>query len=106
MATEIDDTLASARPAGRKMPTLVIADRHEIEGAGLEALLQAGAYNIIGRWSHEDELLRFVEVYRPDIILLTGGTDGGNISGVAALAEFIAAVYAEKQAESPAGAGG
>ena len=70
MATEIDDTLASARPAGRKMPTLVIADQHEIAGAGLEALLQAGAYNIIGRWSHEDELLRFVEAYRPDIILL------------------------------------
>lgn len=50
MATEIDDMLASARPAGRKMPTLVIADRHEIAGAGLERL------NIIGRWSHEDEL--------------------------------------------------
>lgn len=48
--TEIDDMLASARPAGRKMPTLVIADRHEIAGAGLERL------NIIGRWSHEDEL--------------------------------------------------
>ena len=70
MATEIDDTLASARPAGRKMPTLVIADQHEIAGAGIEALLQAGGYNVIARCSHEDELLRFVEAYRPDIILL------------------------------------
>jgi len=70
MATEIDDTLASARPAGRKMPTLVIADRHEITGAGIEALLQAGGYKVIARCSHEDELLRSVAAYRPDMIVL------------------------------------
>ena len=70
MVTEIDGTLELARPAGRKMPTLVIANQHEIAGAGIEALLQAGGHNVIARCSHEDELLRFVEAHRPDIILL------------------------------------
>jgi two-component system, NarL family, nitrate/nitrite response regulator NarL len=70
MATEIDDMLASARPAGRKMPTLVIADRNEITGAGIEAILQAGGHSVIARCSHEDELLRSVAAYRPDMIVL------------------------------------
>ena len=70
MATEIDGTLASPRPVGRKMPTLVIADRHEITGAGIEALLQAGGYRVIARCLHEDDLLRSVEAYRPDVIVL------------------------------------
>ena len=70
MATEIDDMLASARPAGRKMPTLVIADRNEITGAGIEAILQAGGYKVIARCLHEDDLLRAVEAYRPDVIVL------------------------------------
>ena len=52
------------------MPALVVADQQEIEGAGIEALLQAGGLNVITRCSHEDELLRFVEAHRPDIILL------------------------------------
>ena len=47
------------------MPTLVIADRHEIEGAGLEAILQAGGYKVIARCLHEDDLLRAAEAYRP-----------------------------------------
>ena len=70
MAAEIDATLELARPAGRKMPTLVVADQQEIAGAGIEAVLQAGDHNVIARCSHEDELLRFVEAHRPDIILL------------------------------------
>jgi two-component system nitrate/nitrite response regulator NarL len=70
MVTEIDGTLELARPAGRKMPTLVIADQQEIAGAGIEAILQAGGHNVIARCSHEDELLRFVEAYRPDMIIL------------------------------------
>ena len=40
------------------MPTLVIADRREITGAGIEALLQAGGYRVIARCLHEDDLLR------------------------------------------------
>jgi two-component system nitrate/nitrite response regulator NarL len=70
MAAEIDDTLELARCAGRKMPTLVIANRHDIAGAGIEILLQAGGHNVIARCLHEDELLRIVEAHRPDIILL------------------------------------
>src|SRR5262245_45406430 len=70
MPAAIDGTLASPRSAGRKMPTLIIANRHEIAGAGIEALLQAGGHNVVARCSHEDELLRLVEAYRPDIILL------------------------------------
>jgi hypothetical protein len=75
-------TLELARPAGRKMPTLAVAHRHElavahrhelavahrheIAGAGIEAILQAGGHSVIARCSHEDELLRFVEAHRPD----------------------------------------
>jgi two-component system nitrate/nitrite response regulator NarL len=70
MATEIDDTPAWPRPAGRKMPVLVIANRHEIAGAGIEALLQAGGHSIVARCSDEHDLLRCVKAYRPDIILL------------------------------------
>jgi two-component system nitrate/nitrite response regulator NarL len=62
--------LASPRPAGRKMPALVIANQHEIAGAGIEALLQAVGYGVTARCSHEHDLLRFAEAYRPDIILL------------------------------------
>ena len=50
---------------------MVIATRNDnAAGAGIEALLQAGGHNVIARCSHEDELLRFVEAHRPDIILL------------------------------------
>ena len=70
MATEIDVALASDRPVGWQMPTLVIADRREITGAGIEALLQAGGYRVIARCSHEDDLLRSLETYRPDMIVL------------------------------------
>ena len=37
------------------------------------------------------EKIERIRKLRPDMILITGGTDGGNISGVAALAEFVAA---------------
>lgn len=35
------------------------------------------------------ERLEAIKAMRPDMILLTGGTDGGNISDVAAIAEYI-----------------
>jgi DNA-binding NarL/FixJ family response regulator len=72
MPAAIDGTLASPTSAGRKMPTLIIANRHEIAGAGIEALLQAGGHNVVARCSHEDELLRFVDAHRPDMIVLAG----------------------------------
>jgi uncharacterized protein (TIGR01319 family) len=36
------------------------------------------------------ERLEAIKAMRPDMILLTGGTDGGNVSDVAAIAEYIA----------------
>jgi two-component system, NarL family, nitrate/nitrite response regulator NarL len=67
MGTEIDGTFD---PEGRKTSTLVIAARHEIVGAGIEALLQASGHSVVARCSREDDLLRSAEAYRPDIILL------------------------------------
>jgi DNA-binding NarL/FixJ family response regulator len=63
---EMDFTLASPKPA----EVLVIANRHEIVGAGIAALLQAGGYGVVVRGLHEDELLRSMEAHRPNIILL------------------------------------
>jgi DNA-binding NarL/FixJ family response regulator len=67
MATEIHGTFAAA---GRKISTLVIANRHEIAGAGIKALLQASGHNIVACCSREDDLLRSAKAYRPDIIIL------------------------------------
>jgi two-component system nitrate/nitrite response regulator NarL len=70
---ETAGTLASPGPAGRnKVLTLVIAHQHEIAGAGIEALLQTRGHSVIARCAHEDKLLRSVEVYRPDMIILAG----------------------------------
>jgi two-component system, NarL family, nitrate/nitrite response regulator NarL len=52
------------------MHTLVIANRHEIIGAGMEALLQAGGHRVVARCSRETDLLPVAEAYRPDIIML------------------------------------
>src|SRR5262245_51515002 len=71
MATEVAGMLASPEPAARdKMLTLLIARQHEIARAGVEALLQARGHRVIGRCVHEDDLLRFVEAYRSDKIIL------------------------------------
>jgi DNA-binding NarL/FixJ family response regulator len=52
------------------MATMVIATRHEIVGAGIEALLQAAGHIVVAHCSREDDLLRSLEAYRPDIIIL------------------------------------
>jgi two-component system nitrate/nitrite response regulator NarL len=52
------------------MHTLLIANRHEIIGAGMEALLQAGGHRVVARCSRETDLLPVAEAYRPDIIML------------------------------------
>ena len=67
LVMEMDSTLTSRRPAE---PVLVIANRHEIAGAGIAALLQANGYGVVVHCLHEDELLRSMEAHRPDIILL------------------------------------
>jgi DNA-binding NarL/FixJ family response regulator len=75
LVMEMDSTLTSRRPAE---PVLVIANRHEIVGAGIAALLQAGGYGGVVRCLHEDELLRSIEAHRPDIILLAENMVGQN----------------------------
>jgi two-component system nitrate/nitrite response regulator NarL len=74
MTTEIDRTFhltrSSAWPASGGMTTMVIATRHEIVGAGIEALLQAAGHIVVARCSREDHLLRSLEAYRPDILIL------------------------------------
>ena len=52
------------------MATLAIATRHEIAGAGIQALLQTAGHSVVAHCSREDDLLRSLEAYRPDIIIL------------------------------------
>ena len=54
------------------MATLAIATRHEIAGAGIQALLQTAGHSVVAHCSREDDLLRSLEAYRPDIIILGG----------------------------------
>jgi len=70
MAAEIEGAFASPRPAAREMSAVVVANRNEIAGAGIEALLRASGHSVIACCSHEDDLLHFVEAYRPDMIIL------------------------------------
>src|SRR5262249_14480649 len=76
MAADIDGTLKLARPAGCK---ILIADRNEIANAGIEVLLQAAGHRVIARCSHEDDLLRSVEAYRPDMIVLADNIVGQKV---------------------------
>src|SRR4030095_6672148 len=52
------------------MHAIVIANRHEIAGAGMESLLQAGGHRVVARCSREGDLLHVAEAYRPDIVML------------------------------------
>jgi two-component system, NarL family, nitrate/nitrite response regulator NarL len=67
MAAETNGTVG---PEGRKISTLLIANRHEIASAGIGALLQARGHSVVARCSREDDLLHSAETYRPDIIVL------------------------------------
>lgn len=57
-------------PTG-ELATLVIATHDDIAGAGIEALLQASGHKVVARCSYEDQLLRSLNTYHPDIVLLT-----------------------------------
>jgi two-component system, NarL family, nitrate/nitrite response regulator NarL len=70
MAAEIHGASASSRPGGCKISTLVIANRQEIAGAGIEALLHASGHSVVACCSREGDLLRSAEAYDPDIIIL------------------------------------
>ncbi|MEH2513373.1 two-component system nitrate/nitrite response regulator NarL [Nitrobacteraceae bacterium AZCC 1564] len=57
-------------PTG-ELATLVIATHDDIAGAGIEALLQASGHKVIARCPSQDELLRSLNTYHPNIVLLT-----------------------------------
>jgi two-component system nitrate/nitrite response regulator NarL len=67
---EGDGTCASHGPASGKMATLVIATRHDITAAGIEIIFHAAGYRVAARCSCEDDLVRSLDAYRPDIIVL------------------------------------
>jgi two-component system, NarL family, nitrate/nitrite response regulator NarL len=67
MGAVVDGTVG---PRGRKISTLVIANRHEIASAGIEALLHVAGHRVVARCSREDDLLRSLEAYRPNITIL------------------------------------
>ncbi len=49
---------------------LVVVTRHELIGAGIESLLQAGGHRVLARLTHGDDLLRCVASNRPHALLL------------------------------------
>jgi two-component system, NarL family, nitrate/nitrite response regulator NarL len=70
LVNEVSSHVCRPRAARSAMATLAIATRHEIAGAGIQALLQTAGHSVVARCSREDDLLRSLEAYRPDIIIL------------------------------------
>ncbi|WGS18293.1 MULTISPECIES: response regulator transcription factor [unclassified Bradyrhizobium] len=66
---EKDCTLAATR-SGIPEAVLVIATRNEITAAGMKTVLHAAGYRVAAHCSCEDDLLRSLDAYRPDIIML------------------------------------
>ena len=66
----IHEKHASPPARTRKLATLVIASRHDIVSAGIQALLQADGHRVAASCSEEDDLLSSVDARRPDITLL------------------------------------
>jgi two-component system, NarL family, nitrate/nitrite response regulator NarL len=66
---EVDTQSAETRLAEARAK-LVIATRHEITAAGIETVLHAAGHCVAARCSCEAELVRFLDAYRPDIIIL------------------------------------
>jgi two-component system nitrate/nitrite response regulator NarL len=66
---EVDTKPAETRSAEARAK-LVIATRHEITAAGLETVLHAAGHCVAARCSCEADLVRSLDAYRPDIIIL------------------------------------
>src|SRR6266568_3649190 len=79
---EGDGTCASYGPASGKMATLVIATQREITAAGMETVLHAAGYRVAAHCSCEDDLVRSLDAYRPDIIMLAENIVGGEATRV------------------------
>jgi two-component system, NarL family, nitrate/nitrite response regulator NarL len=64
------DVPPAATGSAEAQATLVIATHHEITAAGMATVLHAAGHRVAARCSSEDDLLRSVDAYRPDIIML------------------------------------
>jgi two-component system nitrate/nitrite response regulator NarL len=73
---EADGTLAAPRPAMGAMATVVIAIRHEMAGAGIEAILQGSGHSVVARCSRKDNLLHCLGAYCPEIIIVSDSIVG------------------------------
>jgi uncharacterized protein (TIGR01319 family) len=84
-------TLASSSAAGGlRMAVIGLVPGLTVEAAN-QAALGAGA-KLIGSWSFKlrDQALAEIEAQRPDMVLLTGGTDGGDSETILHNARFLA----------------
>jgi two-component system, NarL family, nitrate/nitrite response regulator NarL len=70
VVSRIHDTYISRALRDCKSATLVIATRHDVVGAGVEALLHAAGHKVVACCSEEDDLLSSVQAHRPDITML------------------------------------
>src|SRR5262245_16543091 len=70
MAVEIEGSVTPFRVAADDIPTVVIANRNEINRAGIGLLLDTGGYRVVARCSDEHDLLCFVETFNPNVILV------------------------------------
>lgn len=86
------------------MATLVVADRHEIVSAGIEALLQTGGHLVVACCSHEDDLLFSVEAYHPDIVTLAENVAGQKaattVSRLRACNQSVAIIFLLEEREA------
>src|SRR6266487_2752306 len=66
---EADAELAASKSA-KAGARLVIGTRHEITAAGIETVLHTAGHTVAARSSCEADLVRALDAYRPDIIIL------------------------------------
>jgi two-component system nitrate/nitrite response regulator NarL len=66
---EADATLGPTSSA-KAQAILVIVTRHEITAAGIETVLHAAGHRVAARCSCEEDLVRSLDAYCPDIIML------------------------------------
>jgi DNA-binding NarL/FixJ family response regulator len=101
---EVESAAATPRLANGKILTLLVATSHEIEGAGLAALLQTCGHSVVTRCTREDDLLSCSEACCPNIILLSESVVGQeaakSISRLRARNGSIAIIFLLKEREA------
>jgi uncharacterized protein (TIGR01319 family) len=91
--TILEDTLtlaSSSAAGGLRMVVIGLVPGLTVEAANMAAL-GAGA-KLVGSWSFkiQEKAIAQIEVQRPDMILLTGGTDGGDSATILHNARLLA----------------